>query len=498
MQLTYVKGDLNKVVGDALVLVVNEKWAKDVSVLELDKTLGKQLVKRAKAAGFKGKKNSSFVLQNYLADGMDRIILWGSGKPAKFNAEDAWDAGHQIVRKLSLKTVNSVSLAMRFGEDSFDKIMLAKFALGAVSGSYNFDKYKKQTAEKNKKAALKKLTFIGMGDAPALATGKKIVSRGEVIGEGVNISRTLVNEPAESMTPANFGKEAQKLGKQYGFAVKVENEAQIKKKKMGLFLAVARGSVNPPKLITMTYDPKGAKGDPIVFVGKGLMYDSGGYSLKPSAGMETMKCDMAGSAAVVGAITALARLGVKKKVIAIVAACENMIGGGAYRVGDIFTAMNGKTVEVLNTDAEGRLTLADALTYAETFKPSLLVDLATLTGACVVALGKGTVGVFAKDNFSDQMLDSFDRAGEDAWPLPLNPKMKKLIKSDIADLKNIGGRWGGAITAGLFLEEFVDKKQKWAHLDIAGPAFQTGAEGHFPKGGTGVGVATLVELVDPS
>lgn len=498
MQLTYLKADLKKATGDTLVILVNNKWDKNKNVLELDKNLDNKLVKRAKAAGFKGKQHSSFVLQNFLADGFDRIVLFGYGKPEKLDSEVSWDMGHKIVKKLSLKTVNNVAVLLTFGEKDFKNKLLSKLALGALSGGYVFDKYKKQAAKKNKDSAIKKITFIGTGDAPTAAAGKKAVKRGEAIGDSINIGRDLVNEPAESMTPAIFANQVKKLGQKFGFTVKVETEKQIKAKKMGLFLAVARGSKNPPRLVTMTYAPKGVKGNPIVLVGKGLMYDSGGYSLKPSASMETMKCDMAGSAAVVGAITAMARLGVKKKVIAIVAACENMIGGQAYRVGDIFTAMNGKTVEVLNTDAEGRLTLADALTYAESFKPELLVDLATLTGACVVALGQGTVGVLARDNCSDKVLDAFDRAGEYAWPLPLDPRMKKLLKSDIADLKNIGGRWGGAITAGLFLEEFVDKKQKWAHLDIAGPAFQNSAEGHLVKGGTGVGIATLVELVDPS
>jgi len=235
-----------------------------------------------------------------------------------------------------------------------------------------------------------------------------------------------------------------------------------------------------------------------VLVGKGLMFDSGGYSLKPSDGMETMKCDMAGGAAAVSAIWALARLKVQRKVVAIVAACENMIGGGAYRVGDVYAGMSGKTVEVLNTDAEGRLTLADALTYAQSFKPGLTVDLATLTGACVVALGEETVGLFASsDDVSALLTEAFGRAGEDIWPLPLNPRLKRLIKSDLAEIKNTGGRWGGAITAALFLKEFAPEGD-WAHLDIAGPAFAKAAVAHLPKGGTGVGVASLVELVDPS
>ncbi len=499
MKVGYSKSDFLKATLDVLVVPVYKDWKKSAAVQSLDKALDGELLKRAKKAGYEGAADSRLVLQTFWKLGIDRVVLAGMGKRETPTPEKLWDLSHGVCSGFRSPAVKTVGLVLDFEKGLDGGVVVEKLALGALSGVYAFDKYKAEAQKKNKKTLPASLTIFGFGaDAPSPALGKRAAQRGEILATAVNAARDLVNEPAETMTPQIYAAEAKRWGKSAGFSVKVETEAQIRRRKMGLFLAVARGSKNPPVLVTMTHDPAGAKGKPIVLVGKGLMYDSGGYSLKPSASMETMKCDMSGSAAVLGAMIALAKLGVKKKVIGVVAACENMIGGGAYRVGDIFTGMNGKTVEVLNTDAEGRLTLADALTYADGFKPDFVVDLATLTGACVVALGEETTGVFSPDDaFAESVLGAFHRAGEDGWRLPLNPRLKKLIKSKIADLKNVGGRWGGAITAGLFLQEFTNAK-RWAHLDIAGPAFHGSASGHMPAGGSGVGVATLVELIDPS
>lgn len=498
MNITYSKADVLKAKADVLVVPVFKDWKKSALVKKLDSILGGELLKLARKAGFDGGKDSLFDIQTFSKFGCDRLVMAGLGKAKDIDSEVLWDFAHKFTSKLRSPSVRSMAVWVDFAPDFDGKLLLMRLAQGIFSGQYAFDKYKTEAAKKNRKSALGRVVFYSSSKTPGTNAAKAAINRGAVIGEAVNIARDLVNEPAESMTPQIFASRARKAANEAGFTCKVDGEAAIVRKKMGLYMAVARGSSNPPRLVTMTYAPKNAKGKPIVLVGKGLMFDSGGYSLKPSASMETMKCDMAGSAAVLGAIYALAKLKVRKHVIAIVAACENMIGPEAYRVGDIYTGMNGKTVEVLNTDAEGRLTLADALIYAQTFKPELLVDLATLTGACVVALGEQTVGVFPSDEkVGDEILSAFRRAGEDAWPLPLNPRLKPLLKSDIADMKNVGSRWGGAITAALFLKEFVDGV-KWAHLDIAGPAFQKSSVGHLPKGGSGVGVATLVELVEPS
>ena len=497
MQISYTRSDFLTVKADILVIPVYEDWAKAKSVKALDTAFNGRLIKRARAAGFKGSEKSRFSLDAWQDAPFFRVLLVGQGERSAPSFEKLWDFSHKTVKDLRSPAVRTAALLVDFEPGPKAERTIAKLAQGALSGAYRFDRYKTDESKKGKKADLKRLVLIGFGaEAPAPKAARAAIERGTIIGEAVNLARDLVNEPAETMTPAIFAARSRREAAKCGITCKVETEDRIRLRKMGLFLAVARGGKNPPRLVTLTWNPPGAKGKPVVLVGKGLMYDSGGYSLKTSSGMETMKCDMSGSAAVLAAITALARLKVRRKVIAVVAACENMIGPDAYRVGDVFTSMSGRTVEVMNTDAEGRLTLADALTYAQSFKPELLIDLATLTGACVVALGEESVGVFPSDDDTAERLEkAFERAGEDFWRMPLNPRLKRLLKSDIADLKNVGGRWGGAVTAALFLREFVDEKVRWAHLDIAGPAFHKSEVGHLPKGGTGVGVTMLVELV---
>ena len=269
----------------------------------------------------------------------------------------------------------------------------------------------------------------------------------------------------------------------------------MKALKLGGVLGVGQGSDQGPRFLKLTYSPAGARGKPLAFVGKGVVFDSGGLSLKTGSGMETMKCDMSGGAAVVAAMSALKALGVKQRVYGYVPLVENMPSGHAIRPGDVLRIRNGKTVEVLNTDAEGRLILADALSLASEDKPAAVIDLATLTGACVVALGEKIAGVMGNDDeWIDQVRDAADRVGERVWPLPLPTDYRKGIESPIADIKNVGPREGGAITAGLFLQEFVADDLPWVHLDIAGPAFLSGEDGYLPKGGTGFGVRTLLEL----
>jgi len=263
---------------------------------------------------------------------------------------------------------------------------------------------------------------------------------------------------------------------------------------MGLFLAVARGSDEEPRFIHLHYAPAGAK-HKVALVGKGVTFDAGGLSLKTNEGMQDMKCDMAGAAAVLSATLAAAELGLPIEVHAVAACTENMPSGRAYRIGDVITSLSGKTVEINNTDAEGRLTLADAITYVLKQKPEIVIDLATLTGACVVALGPHTAGLMGNDDgLCDRFLSAASQAGEDIWRLPLPPRLKEQLRSEVADMRNTGERWGGALTAGHFLQSFVEEKP-WIHLDIAGPAFASKEHGHLPKGGTGFGVATLLTFL---
>ena len=326
-------------------------------------------------------------------------------------------------------------------------------------------------------------------------TSDKRLARGGGSHGAVIWARDLVNEPPITLTPSVFADEARQVAKDSKLQIEVLGPKEMKKLKMGMLLGVAQGSAEEPRLIHLTYRPaKVTKKTPqIALIGKGLTFDSGGLSLKPAKSMEDMKCDMSGAAAVLGAMRVFGALKPKVIVHGFIGATENMPGGRAIRPGDILKSMNGKTVEVLNTDAEGRLVLGDVIEYAKTLKVDEMIDLATLTGACMVALGRTTAGYFSND---ESMAARFDlaakRAGEDVWRLPLNDKMVELLRSPVADLRNIGDAYGGAITAALFLREFVGETP-WTHVDIAGPAF---VEGKGPAaGGTGYGVMTLVEYV---
>ncbi|MET0894627.1 MAG: leucyl aminopeptidase, partial [Acidimicrobiia bacterium] len=357
---------------------------------------------------------------------------------------------------------------------------------GLALGAYQFLEYK----PKSTPSKLAKVTLLGSASAGV----KAALARAEAITDAVCWARDLVNTPSQDKSPADVADDTRALLRGKGVTVQVFDVAQMRQKKMGGVLGVGQGSAQTPRFLKLTYAPAGARGKQLAFVGKGVVFDSGGLSLKPAGGMETMKCDMSGAAAVIASMSALKALGVKQKVTGYVPLVENMPSGTAIRPGDILRHRNGKTVEVLNTDAEGRLILADALTLASDEKPAAIVDLATLTGACVVALGDKIAGVMGNDEaWSEQVLDAAGRVGERMWPLPLPADYRRGLDSPIADLKNVGPREGGALTAGLFLQEFVDGAP-WVHLDIAGPAFITGDDGHNSKGGTGFGVRTLLEL----
>ena len=321
------------------------------------------------------------------------------------------------------------------------------------------------------------------------------VERGRVIGEFTNHARTFSNEPGNALTPRVFAERAEALAKGVGLSVDVLEEKRIAELKMGMLLGVARGSHEPPRLVVLRHEPKNAVKDVVLaFVGKGITFDTGGISIKPAQDMDRMKDDMSGGAAAICALSAIARLNVAVRCMAVVPMTENMPGGRAVKPGDVLTSAEGKTVEVLNTDAEGRLILGDALWYARQLGATHLVDLATLTGACVVALGKTTTGLFgAPTAWVDQVLRASDRAGDRSWPMPTFDDYKELFKSEIADFSNTGGRPAGAITAALFLKEFAGDLP-WVHLDIAGTAWAEDAKPYQPKGATGVGVRTLVEL----
>jgi leucyl aminopeptidase len=361
-------------------------------------------------------------------------------------------------------------------------------AEGFVLGSYQFVKYK---AERDV-SKLKKVVIVGRSSARVNAA----LERGATISDAVTWARDMVNEPSGAKSPAAFASAARRLLRGKGATVKVMTEAEIKAEGLGGVVGVGQGSANPPRLVKATYSPPGAKGS-VALVGKGVVFDSGGLSIKTASGMETMKTDMSGAAAVLATMSVLKDLGVQAKVTAYVPMVENMPSGTAIRPGDVLKIRNGKTVEVLNTDAEGRLILADALSLATEDKPDAVVDLATLTGAAMVALGEKIAGLMGnRDSWTQQVQAAADATGEPVWPLPLPPDYKKLLDSEVADLRNIStSHYGGAITAALFLSEFVDGVP-WVHLDIAGPARASSDDGYLVRGGTGYGVRTLVELLE--
>lgn len=321
------------------------------------------------------------------------------------------------------------------------------------------------------------------------------IKLGRGFGESINLTRRMVNLPANEVFPESFAEQCQSSGKSAGFSVEVWDESKLADEKCGALLAVAQGSARPPRLVIMRYNG-GKEGEaPIAFVGKGVTFDSGGLSLKPSAGMLDMKCDMAGAATVLGAMNAIATLGLPVNVVGLCGLAENMVSSNCYRLGDVLVARNGKTIEVHNTDAEGRLVLADTLNVAEELKPRAIIDLATLTGACVVALGNDISGLMTNDQkLCDQVKASAEDCGELVWQLPMFELFDEQIKSQVADIKNVGdGRWGGAITAAKFLQEFVEDTP-WVHIDIAGPSFAAKPKKWIDGGASGCMVQTLVEM----
>ncbi|MGI9604859.1 MAG: leucyl aminopeptidase, partial [Acidimicrobiales bacterium] len=360
-------------------------------------------------------------------------------------------------------------------------------AEGMELGAYNYDTYK----SKAKKPKLAKVTVAGSTSAGA----KRGLAAGSAIASGQILARDLVNEPGGDLTPPAFARKVQRMAREIGLDCKVMDLAAIKRAKLGGVLGVNRGSTNQPRFVELTYKPKGKSKGTLAFVGKGITFDSGGLSIKSGTGMMTMKMDMGGAAAVVGAMSALKAVNVPVRVRAYLPMTDNMTGGDASRPGDVFRIRNGKTIEVLNTDAEGRLILADALSLASEAKPDGIVDLATLTGACMVALGPKIAGLMSNDDaFADAVKDAAADAGERVWQLPQPADYKAQFESAVADIKNIGTSHGGAITAGLILSEFVADGIPWVHLDIAGPAWTDAEDPENRKGGTGFGVRTLVEL----
>ena len=440
---------------------------------------------------FKGKEGETFT--NLSMDG-GSVVFLGLSNEEKLDYEVLRKSFYKLGKILGKNSIDSVGVKVPRFEDLCYKRTNAAIVEGLLQSQYIFDKYK---SEKKEKTSLKEVYLDVLEDKKDKV--QQAIKEMEIIMEGIFLTRDMVNEPAINMYPKALSKAARENLEDLGVKVDVYGIDEIQEIGMEAFLAVSKGSEKEPQFIVMTYLGDESSHEKIALVGKGLTYDSGGYSLKPSAGMATMHSDMAGSASVIGAMKAIAKSKLKKNVVAIVAACENLISGGAYKPGDIISSMSGKTIEVDNTDAEGRITLADALYYAATVvKAEKIVDLATLTGACVVALGDITTGAITNDeSLMNEIKEAGSKAGEYVWQLPSYDGYKELNKSHVADIKNSGGRGAGAITAGLFLQEFVEDKP-WVHLDIAGTSFISKQNGYLPKGATGVPVKTLYHFVKES
>ncbi|SMF32069.1 leucyl aminopeptidase [Streptomyces sp. Amel2xC10] len=413
-------------------------------------------------------------------------------KDASFDAEALRRAAGVAARTLTGSKKAAFALPLTDAGD------VGAVAEGVVLGAYSFDAYKesaKDAKARNGKAPLAEAALLG--GKPRDAAHKAALARAVAVGEELNRARDLINMPPNDLDPAAFAALAQTAAKEHGIKVQVLDEKALAKGGYGGILGVGSGSSSAPRLVKLSYT-SGKADKHLAFVGKGITYDSGGISLKPAGHNETMKCDMSGAAAVFAAVVAAARLGLDVNVTGWLALAENMPSGSATRPGDVLRMYSGKTVEVLNTDAEGRLVLADALWAASQEKPDAIVDVATLTGAMMLALGSRTFGVMANDEaFRTAVFEAAEEVGEPAWPMPLPEHLRKGMDSSVADIANMGERMGGGLVAGLFLREFVGEGITWAHLDIAGPAFNEGGPfGYTPKGGTGTAVRTLVRLAE--
>ncbi len=433
--------------------------------------------------GFEGRPGEAMAVPS----GRGTWIALGVGEPDKVTAETLRRAAAAFVRSAWRDRTGATTLLAAAPPGLDPARATQAIAEGATLAAHRFGRYKADP----KASKLESLVVVGSGD-----DARHGLDRGARVATAVAMARDLVNTPAADMTPRRLAERAAEVAEAEGLTLTVLDEAAIVTERLGGLAGVALGSDEPARLIELVYEPAAGAELSIALVGKGITFDSGGLSIKTAEGMETMKTDKSGAAAVLAAMSVIAALAPPVKVIAIIPTTENMPGGGALKPGDVLTIRNGKTVEVLNTDAEGRLVLADGLSLAVEAGVDAIIDVATLTGACIIALGRKVAGLMGNHQpWIDQVAKAAARAGEEVWPLPLPEDYRKQIDSDVADIKNIGGgRYAGALTAGLFLREFVGDVP-WAHLDIAGPARSEEDEGYVQKGGTGFGVRTLVEAV---
>lgn len=491
MKLTVRYGTLVKERAEIIVLGLFDAPRITPVLRRFDKALGGEISRLIKSGDFRPRLNKTFLLPTYGLLPTKRLLLIGLGKENEFTLDKVRQVSGTALKTVQGFGIKGVTSQLYPLKDSVEQVSRA-MAEGAVLGLYRFDRFKHLEPDEAKE--VKSLTIV-VEDKARLGGAKGGARRGQLIAEAACQARDLVNLPGSEATPSMIANEAKKLGRRSGIKVRVLSADTMKRLGMNGVLGVSRGSAQPPKFVILEYGKRRPGQDTVVLVGKGVTFDSGGISIKPSQDMDKMKYDMAGAGTVLSAFRVFARLRPKAHLVGLLPCVENMPSGKAMKPGDIISCMGGKTVEVANTDAEGRLILADALAYTKRYKPTAVVDIATLTGACVVALGRLAMGMMGNnEELRKRVREAGDAAHERVWELPLWDEYGEAIKSTIADVKNIGDGSAGTITGAKFLEKFVDKTP-WVHLDIAGVAWNDKDAPYIPKGASGIGVRLLVELI---
>jgi leucyl aminopeptidase len=484
----------NEVEAQALAVAVFKDEKADSGILKsLDTATGGMIAEAIESEEFNGKQgDTAYFHVSHKSLKARRILLIGCGDRSSYKAAQIGQLGGTATRFLRGKSVKTIAIVPR--AEAEDERVAQIAAAGAVMGLFEPDKYRKD----KEKREIKSATIVIEGaDKKAVQRGAE---RGRIIGESANFTRDLANEPGRYLTPTILADRARQMAKEFGLSFDALDQKRMEKLGMGSLLGVSRGSDEPPRLIVLKYEPsrRARKGELLALVGKGITFDSGGISLKPGENMELMKYDMTGAATVIGTMRAIAQLRPSVPVLGVAPCCENLPSGKATKPGDVLEAMTGKTIEVINTDAEGRLVLADAIAYSKKLGATRIVDMATLTGAVSIALGDVNTAILGTDQeLIDSVIAAGKEVGEKFWQLPLDEEYTRQIKSDIADIRNVGGKKAGTITAAAFLKEFAEDTP-WAHLDIAGTAWGDPATPYRAKGPTGIAVRTLVELIERS
>lgn len=481
MKISATAQQAHEIEADAVVVGVYADGEFTKEARQVDEALNGAISRLVADDEVSGKANALATLLAPTGIQAGQVVVVGLGESASFGCGEAFRAASAAARKLADKKRARVAFCLG---DGWTERQIESGVAGAIAGCSGQDLYRSEKSTHP------------FGEILWDAAYEVVLESGQILGETINLTRRLVNEPASRIYPESFAAEAEKFAAKFGLDIEIWDEKRLEEERCGSLLAVGRGSARPPRLVILSYNGGSEDAPPLALVGKGVTFDSGGLSLKPTDGMKTMKCDMAGAATVVGVMQAIARLELPVNVIGLAGLVENMVGGDSYKLGDVLTARNGKTIEVMNTDAEGRLVMADVLCVAVDRGAERIIDLATLTGACMVALGTDVAGLMTNDqDWCDQVKAAAEACGEYAWQLPMFGEYAEQIQSKVADIKNIGeGRWGGAITAAKFLEEFVDEKP-WVHIDIAGPSFLDSPKSWMDAGGTGVFSRALIEVL---